>query len=431
MLVEEIPYLKDLPEAVREVVAQVLLVILALLIIWFLRRLLTWMVLLPLRKLAQRTTHQYDDMVLDAAEQPVRYFVIALGILVSAEILNVGGSVETVAGHIARSVVIVGLLLLVHRVIDLFMPTSHRLFSITGLTLEERLVPFVRTAIKLVIILIGLVIILQEWGYDVSGLVAGLGLGGLAVSLAAQDTISNLFGFTALVSDRPFNVGEFIKTPDVEGIVEHVGLRSTQVRRLDQSIVYVPNSVMAKSAILNWSRLEKRRLDFVLGITYNATSAQLRELLSHIREFLKAQPTVETDSVVAYFIDFGENSLDILIRGFVRLPDWGEFTAEKERLNLAIMDIVDELGMSIAFPSRSVYIENLPDFLVNKPVPVVPQPPAAEPARKDPSPGESAFEELLFEYTAPHESDEEGAHPPKVQQEGGSETQDMPDEGKS
>jgi MscS family membrane protein len=197
----------------------------------------------------------------------------------------------------------------------------------------------------------------QEWGYDVSGLVAGLGVGGLAVSLAAQDTLANLFGFTMIVGDRPFVVGEFIKTPDVEGIVEHVGMRSTRVRQLDQAYVTIPNAKLADSAILNWSRLSKRRLDARLCIRYDARPEQLEALLERSRALLNAHEKTEPESVVVYLIEYGENGLIVLVRANLLLPDWIEFTAEKEKLFIDILKIVEELGLSIAFPSRSVYIE--------------------------------------------------------------------------
>jgi len=355
--------LNDLPDEVREAIARVLLVVLVLLLIWIMRRMMTWVIIRPLRRVVHKTGRAHDDIILEAAIQPIRYIIIAIAILISAQILAVGNSVDTIINHVGRSMVIVGILLLFYRLVDLFAPTSNRLFSITGITLDERLMPFMRTSIKLFVIALGLVIVLQEWGYDVSGLIAGLGLGGLAFSLAAQDTVSNLFGFAALVSDRPFNVGEYISTSDVEGVVEHVGLRSTQVRRMDQAIVYVPNRIMADSAILNWSRLKKRRIDYTLGITYDADSGQVRVLLHRLREYLKVQPLLDPESVAVYFINFGDSSLDILVRSYALISDWGKFTSEKERLNLAIMDIVEELGLVIAFPSTSLYVENLPEIL--------------------------------------------------------------------
>ena len=193
-------------------------------------------------------------------------------------------------------------------------------------------------------------IIIQVWGYDVSGLIAGLGIGGLAISLAAQETLSNIFGFATIVSDRPLVVGEYIKTPNVEGIVERVGLRSTRVRQLDQAVVTVPNSLMASSTILNWSRLAKRQINLTLGVTYATTPDQMESLLDALRTMLKQRDTVDPDSVVVYFIEFGGSSLNILIRCYVNLADWGAFTAEKEKVLLEVMRVVEQRQLADRLP---------------------------------------------------------------------------------
>lgn len=360
MILNEIDLFRDLPPFIQTLIVRLIQLILILLLIIILRRIMTWVVIRPLRRVAKRTGFDYDDVILDSMMTPIRLLIIAIAISVSIQAFNVGDGVDGLFQVISRTLVIIALLLGLFKLVDILMPSSTRLGRVTGIQLDDRLIPFLRTTSKLVVIALGIVIVLQEWGYDVSGLVAGLGLGGLAFSLAAQDTVANLFGFAAIVSDNPFKVGEYIKTPDVEGIVEHVGLRSTRVRQLDQAVVYVPNNKLASSAILNWSRLSKRRMDYTLGITYDATSGELRVLLHRIREMLKVQELVDPDSVVVYFVEFGASSLDILIRCYIYLSDWGQFQAEKERLHLLVMDIVTELNMGIAFPSMSLYVESLP-----------------------------------------------------------------------
>ena len=249
---------------------------------------------------------------------------------------------------------------MIYRLVDVFVFSRRRLRLLTGMAFDEALLPFIRTGIQLLVLALALVIIVQVWGYDVSGLIAGLGMGGLAISLAAQDTLANLFGFAAIVSDRPFVVGEYIKTKDVEGMIERVGLRSTRVRQLDQAVVAVPNSTLAASAILNWSRLAKRRIDLTLGVTYSTAPDADGRPCSTVcaRCSSSAKPSIP-NSVVVYFIEFGESSLNILVRCYVNITDWQAFTAEKERILLEIMRVVQSLGLSIAFPSRSLYIENL------------------------------------------------------------------------
>ena len=159
----------------------------------------------------------------------------------------------------------------------------------TGLNIEERLLPFIRNGLRVLMGIIAFVIILQEWQFDVGGLVAGLGLGGLGVSLASQDRAGNLFAFTTIVGDGPLINGEYIVTPDVAGIVEGVGIRYMRVRRLNQAQVSIPNSKLTDSPITNWSRLHKRRMNLTLGVTYSTTSDQMRALLNRLDEMLKGR----------------------------------------------------------------------------------------------------------------------------------------------
>jgi MscS family membrane protein len=362
---DDIPVLQDLSDDAQNVMARLLLLALTLILILFLRRTLTWAMVKPLRRVTGRTENNRDEEVLDAVMLPMRYFVIAAALLISVRILNTGDALTEVVSALGRTFIIVGIAVLLYRLVGVFAPSSNRLFSITGLTIQDRLLPFIRTAVKIFIIVLALLIIVQEWGYDANGLIAGLGIGGLAISLAAQDSLANLFGFVAIVGDRPFDVGEYIVFPDGDGIVEHVGIRSTRVRRLDQALITVPNRKLADNAILNWSTLSKRRIDFVLGVTYSTDSSQMRVLLHQIREMLKSRPAVDPESVVVYFINFGDSSLDILVRAYVLIQDWGEFTAEREQVNLEVMDIVAQLGLSVAFPSRSLYLETMPDMLTD------------------------------------------------------------------
>lgn len=362
MIVDQIPILRDLPPGLQEMILRSAALIVALALIWGTRRILSALVIAPIRQITKRTSTDLDDKLLDAALGPVRLIIIALGIQLSVEALLPNDSLFSAASQvISRTLIAVALLIGVYRFVDIMLISSRQVLSLTGIRIEDPLLPFVRVSIKLFVMAVGVVIILQVWGFDISGLIAGIGIGGLGISLAAQDTIANLFGFISIVGDRPFDVGDYIKTTDVEGLVEHVGLRSTRVRQLNQALVTLPNNKLANSAILNWSRLYKRQVNFVLGVTYTTSVDQMRELLAEIRSALVARETVQSDSVVAYFTNFGGSSLDILVRCFVMLPDWGEFTAEQEQINLQIMDIVRGKGLEIAFPTQTVYVQNVPD----------------------------------------------------------------------
>lgn len=343
-----------LSPTLRDNLGRVVLAVVVFGLFWLLRRLLATLVVSPLRALAKSRHADWDEVVLGIVTVPARLIIIAVGLMVGAEILNVDVATSVFVIHLARVFIIIAILMAAYQIVDALAPSSNRLFRLTGLSINERLLPFMRTAIKLILVALAVVIIIQEWGYDVSGLVAGLGLGGLAFSLAAKDTVENLFGFTTIVGDQPFVVGEFIKTDAVEGVVEHVGIRSTRVRQLDQSYVTVPNSKLASAPVLNWSRLNKRWYNTTLRVTYTASRQDIVELMARIRTMLLAREQVQPDSVVVNFINFGDFGFEILVRCYIHIADWPAFTNERETINLEIMRIFEELGLKIAFPARPV-----------------------------------------------------------------------------
>ncbi len=354
-------YIQSLPPEIREVVLRLVLFVVALLLIFILRRALTWLILRPLQIITKRTPSEFDDLLVEALIGPMRYVVMALGINLSVTLLNFGPAITQFANLLARSLFIVALFYALYKVFAIISTTPNTFLRFTRVTVSERLLPFVRTFIRVIIVVVAVAILLQEWGFEVSGLVASVGIVGLAFSLAAQDTVSNLFGFTAIVGDRPFDVGDFIVVNNVSGVVEKVGVRSTRIRQLDQSLVSMPNSALANATLLNWSRLAKRRLNMTIGITYATTPDQMRAFLERIRQMLRERERVDADSIIVHFVNFGDSALEIMVICFIHITDWGAFQAEREAINLAIMDIADDIGVSMAFPSRSLYIESWPN----------------------------------------------------------------------
>ena len=366
-MIEQIQNLFSNNPEIAEAVISVLVLILALLIIWLLRRAIAWAILRPIRSLVGRTGTDVDDRLMDSIIKPLRFAILGVGLILAVLIVGIEGAIRDFALVVARSLIIIAVVYALYEIIEILLANPNRVLRITGLSIPERLLPFFRKVVEIVVIALGIVIVLQEWSVDVTGLVASIGIIGLAFSLAAQDTASNIFGFTAVVSDNPFDVGDFITTSDVSGIVESVGMRSTRVRQLDQAIVTVPNSMLSNKAVLNWSRLAKRRLDMTIGVTYDSTSQQMRALLHNIRQLLDERESVDSESIVVYLINFGSSSLDILVRCYILISDWGEFTAEKELILLDIMELIEEMDMSIAFPSRSLYIETMPGMELPEP----------------------------------------------------------------
>jgi MscS family membrane protein len=199
--------------------------------------------------------------------------------------------------------------------------------------------------------------ILQEWGYNISGFLASLGLIGMALALAARDTVSNLFGSVVIFSDKPFEVGDWIKTNEVEGTVENIGMRSTKVRTFAHALVSVPNGTLAHSSILNWTKMGKRRVKFDIGLTYNTDEKQMRNIVAQIKDMLSTHKDIHPQTIHIYFSAFSDSSLNIFCYYFTKSTVWDEFMKIREDTLFKIMNIVKANGSSFAYPSQTMYIE--------------------------------------------------------------------------
>ena len=211
---------------------------------------------------------------------------------------------------------------------------------------------------KVVVVLLGVLMAAQELGLPVTGIITSAGLLGLTLSLAAQDTASNLFSGMMILVERPFQIGDWVVIGDIEGTVEDISFRSTRIRALDNSLYILTNSDVCSSTINNGTQRTKRLYRFTLGVEYGATRAQLEKLMDDLRAMLAASPHTYEDSVIVEVSGFGASSIDLLVSAYVRTPSANEFYRMRNDLNLALMDIVRADGLDFAFPSTTVYIRD-------------------------------------------------------------------------
>ena len=372
-IIKYIPFIQDLPVEQQVIIVLIIAPILVWVSAAVIRTIVIRFILAPVKRYAKTTETELDDRALEVIERPLRVLLIGIAIAVISGLLQFKGDLDGIADSIAMALIIGSLFYFAYNLVDIIGITSDNLRRFFGIRVEERLLPFLRVVAKVFIVVMGLLIVVQEFGYTITGLVASFGVVGLAISLAAQDTAANILGFTTIVSDNPFEVGDYIVTGDISGTVEEVGVRSTRIRKLDQSLVTVPNSSLTGAAVTNWSRLFKRRLDFYIGLTYDTTSSQMREVLQALRDMLKERDTVDSDSVIVNFVEFADSALNIRIIAYIFIADWAEFTAEQELINLEIMEIVENHGLGMAFPSTSVYIESYPRPVQEKPQSITPE----------------------------------------------------------
>jgi len=305
-------------------------------------------------RLTSKTKTDIDRSVVMSFEGPMRWLIVTIGIYLALNYLSPPPEVMSVVSNLFRSSIIIYITWGFYNLVGSSVLTE----LIEKLEVDQSIIDFTATVLRFIIIALSVTVIAQEWDYDVSGFIAGLGLGGLAFALAAKDTAANVFGGIVIILDKPFAVGDWILTPSVEGTVEVMNFRTTKVRTFANALVTVPNSVLVNEAVTNWTRMEKRRVSFHLGVTYTTPRVKLQACVNRIKELLENHPEVHQDLIMVRFDQFNDSSLDIFIYFFTRTKVWTEFLAVKEEINFKIMEILEEEGVTVAFPSRSLYFEN-------------------------------------------------------------------------
>ena len=222
------------------------------------------------------------------------------------------------------------------------------------------LLPLGRKLAKILLLAIGLVSVLNELGFQVASLLAGLGIGGIALALAAQKTVENLFGSVAIGVDQPFRVGDFVKIDDVLGTVESIGMRSTRIRTLDRTVVTFPNGKLADLKAETFAVRDRLKLSVTLGLAYGTSAAQVRAVLAGIEGALRAHPRIWPEGTSVRLVDLGESSLVVEVMAWLQMTDWAAFTAERQELLLRFLAIVEEAGAALAFPTRTVHLVQEP-----------------------------------------------------------------------
>ncbi|MBN1200377.1 MAG: mechanosensitive ion channel family protein [Anaerolineae bacterium] len=350
--------------------ARLLLVLLILVITWLARQIVTAIMPRLVKRFTQRTETQIDDRIVEALRPPLRLLITLFGFWAILLVLEPSEALSDLTNRVMTSLVTAAIFWALYRgadlLIDLFQLVSQRTTRTAAPLIDDKLIIIVRQIGKAIVVLLAFGAIMEAWGYSMSGLVAGLGIGGLAVALAAQDALANLIGYFVILADNPFIVGEYIVLSNLSGTIESIGFRSTRVRAPDQSLVSVPNNTIMTANVTNWSRLTKRRLDMTLGLSYGSSPGQVLSVVQAIREMLQNHDLVQADSVTVQFVAFSDNSLDVMIICFMKTPAWADFQAAKQDINLKIMDILAERGVEIALPSTNVIIE--------QPVPTVERP---------------------------------------------------------
>ena len=230
----------------------------------------------------------------------------------------------------------------------------------TESTLDDQLLPVLKRIVSIILWVIGVAYILNYLGVNVTALLAGLSIGGLALALAAQDTVKNFFGSIMIFLDKPFQIGDWIHFGDVDGVVEEVGVRSTRIRTFANSLTYVPNGILADQIVDNMGLRVYRRFSTELGVTYDTPPYVIDQFVKGIKEIILNHPTTRKDYFEVHLNSFGASSLNIMLYLFFLAPNWTLELRGRHEVMYAILTLAEDLGVRFAFPSQTLYIEEFP-----------------------------------------------------------------------
>ena len=320
---------------------------------YLLRRVVTHWIFGFLKKLAARTTTTFDDKLFPALEAPSATFVALLGLFAAIKVLKLptaGDDVLKVAMTVAFSVCFFWTLL---RTLNAFLDHLSEMARERQAGVAA-FMPWIKKALVTLFVVLAVLLIAQSLGANVRAFLAGLGIGGLAFALAAQDTIANLFGSVVVAIDQPFKLGETVRIGAHIGVVEDIGLRSTKLRAVDKSLIVLPNKMVASEVVTNLARFTERRIEQVIGLTYTTTAEQMEAIVGEFRRLLLAEALIDPNSVHVYFRDYSASSLDLWIVYVVRDPDFAHHLQLRQRMNLAFMRTVQAHGLAFAFPTQTL-----------------------------------------------------------------------------
>jgi MscS family membrane protein len=341
-------------------IGRIIIALLIFILFLLIRRLFAGLVINRLGAIAKRTRTRLDDEVLEILKEPVAFIPVVLGLFIAAEYLSLPGVYALIADRLVRSLITFVIFWSLIKLIDPMSFLLHGLENVFTVAMIEWLIK----AIKVAFIFIAAATILEVWGIKIGPIIAGLGLIGVAVALGAQDLFKNLISGILIITEKRFNLGDWIKVEGiVEGTVESIGFRSTFVRRFDKAPVYVPNAKLSDNSLINFSSMSHRRIYWRIGVEYRTTIEMLREIRDNIEKYIFESDVFARPPEVPTFVRidrFNDSSIDIMVYCFTKTIVWGEWLEIKEALAYKIKEVVETAGTGFAFPSQSLYVETLP-----------------------------------------------------------------------
>ena len=320
-------------------------------------KLVYWITSNVVRRFTAKTKTRLDDIIIDMVEEPAVIALTVVGIWYGISRLTLPDAVDHYIKHGSQFLVVICVTWLIARLLDaMFEEYLVPLAAKTETDLDDQLLPLLRKSTRLAVWSLGIIVALNNAGYNVGALLAGLGIGGLALAMAAKDTVSNIFGGVTIFVDRPFIINDRVKVVGYDGVIKEIGLRSTRLETRAGRIVTIPNATFADRPVENVSMEPSRRVDVDLGLTYDTPLAKMREAVAILNKIIDDNPDLEQDRRVS-FNTFGDFAMNIYVRYFIKggADIWGT----KSEVSFSILEQFQEAGLEMAYPTQTVYHQGL------------------------------------------------------------------------
>ncbi|MEF2965001.1 mechanosensitive ion channel family protein [Paenibacillus sp. M1] len=293
-----------------------------------------------------------------AFERPLRLFFVLLGLYLPVSyLLPPEGSAMLLVTRLFRS----GLILLVGWSLYILSARSSVILEEISKKMNvddsSMMIPFISKVIRFIIVVLTVTLVGAEWGFSINGVVAGMGLGSVAIAFAAKDSLSHIFGGIVIITEKPFSKGDWILTPSVEGFVEDITFRSTRIRTFADAVVTMPNATLANEPITNWSRMGKRRITFSLNVALDSDPNRLATAIARCERMLREHDSIDQQTLLVKFNEFNASSLGIFFYFFTRTTVWAEHLSIRQEINLMLLQILEEEGVKLAYPTHRVLYE--------------------------------------------------------------------------
>jgi len=309
------------------------------------------------RKITAKTTTKFDDILIDMLEEPLVFLVFILGFYLGYQHLTLTEGAMLIFEEIAKIMLTLAgswfiLRFLDSMIVNYLIPLAQK----TESDLDDHIIPLIRNLVKITIIAITVIMVIDNLGYNGTSVLAGLGIGGLAFALAAQDLLKNLFGGITIITDKPFRLGQWVDIGGQQGEVMEIGMRSTRLKTLTGEFVTIPNSFIAEKATINYKTYQEKTIVFTVGLVYGTSTKKLKTAKDILHKVLASEEMVLKDTIQVNFLSFGAYSLDVETRYKVNTNDAAMIRRLKDKVNMQIKEQFEKAKIEFAFPTQTVVV---------------------------------------------------------------------------